>query len=532
VAGTIAASVNGKGVVGVAPEVKIMSLKFIGPWSGSTSDAIEAIEYAKAEGVKISNNSWGGWRYSQSLKDAIEKSDSLFVAAAGNWGENNDGRWPHYPASYDSPNILSVAAINNKGKLPWWSNYGARSVDISAPGVSVLSSVPGMPPGTSGAVLSSVGTSGGKALTVGFGADEIGDSAKRQSFFEKAFEAVDRNGQQVVLVDDDQSDYQSGWGWYPDVGATLNSDIQSVTGSAPQEIDVPYWANGPSYEELSGKTVVWATGYAYNSYWGTTLTSTDQDTLTRFLNDGGKLIITGTDALYRTEDSTFVTETLNLDVISDVGGESFIGTTGTTFAGESYAFNDTYYAPYHDKVAPAASAAVSQGSYAAFDKWEPFSGTSMAAPHVTGTAALVASVNPVLRKDPVGLKSVVMHSGKPLSATSGKTVTGDMVNAKKAVVIPIITSVKPAPGFTAKDRTPTVGATVRDSVTQLAKTDIRLRIDGKAISAFSYDRDMDRLSYTPKENLSYGNHTIRVEATDREHNKGWRQWTFKVIERR
>ncbi|MDX6381150.1 MAG: hypothetical protein QOI57_2174, partial [Rubrobacteraceae bacterium] len=146
VSGTIAASVNNQGVVGVAPNVKILALKFLGPQGGSTSDAIAAVEYATQMGMRmgmrISNNSWGGGSYSQALKDAIDSSGMLFVAAAGNASNNNDTT-PFYPASYTSPNILSVAAVNDQGNLASFSNYGASSVDISAPGVEVLSSVPG-----------------------------------------------------------------------------------------------------------------------------------------------------------------------------------------------------------------------------------------------------------------------------------------------------------------------------------------------------------------------------------------------------
>ena len=91
VSGTIAGSVNDQGVVGVAPNVKIMAVKFLSAGgSGFTSDAIEAIEYATSKGAKISNNSWGGGGFSQALKDAIEASDSLFVAAAGNFDDDND----------------------------------------------------------------------------------------------------------------------------------------------------------------------------------------------------------------------------------------------------------------------------------------------------------------------------------------------------------------------------------------------------------------------------------------------------------
>jgi subtilisin family serine protease len=141
VSGTIAASVNNQGVVGVAPKVKIMALKAI---PGSISGAIDAITYAKNKGAKISNNSWGfGGGESLALKEAIEDSDSLFVAGAGNGGsdfigDDNDVT-PFYPASYDSPNILSVTAIDNQGNLSFLSNFGATSVDISAPGVNILS---------------------------------------------------------------------------------------------------------------------------------------------------------------------------------------------------------------------------------------------------------------------------------------------------------------------------------------------------------------------------------------------------------
>src|SRR5215207_5692311 len=162
VSGTLAASVNGEGVVGVAPNIQIMALKFLGPNGGYTSDAIDALGYAKSKGAKISNNSWGGGGFSQALKDAIEASDQLFVASAGNgnpYGQDNDTYYePHYPASYDSPNILSVAAIDNQGKLAYFSNWGANSVDISAPGVSILSSIPSIPD-IGAAALSSVGSS-------------------------------------------------------------------------------------------------------------------------------------------------------------------------------------------------------------------------------------------------------------------------------------------------------------------------------------------------------------------------------------
>lgn len=142
VSGTIAGTANTTGIIGIAPNIKVMPLKFIGPNGGYISDAVLAVNYAKAKGVKISNNSWGGGDFSQTLYDAIRNSNSLFVAAAGNDGDNADTT-PMYPAAYDLANILSVAAINNQGNLASFSNYGVKSVDVAAPGVAVLSSVPG-----------------------------------------------------------------------------------------------------------------------------------------------------------------------------------------------------------------------------------------------------------------------------------------------------------------------------------------------------------------------------------------------------
>ena len=148
VAGTIAAALDGQGVVGVAPSIKLMALKFLGDDDacGFDSQAIEAIAYAKHFGVRIANNSWSGRGRLDSAKDlkaAIADSGMLFVVSAGNDGIDNDQEtFPALPASWDLPNILSVAAVDNNGELADFSNYGKVSVDIAAPGVGILSSVP------------------------------------------------------------------------------------------------------------------------------------------------------------------------------------------------------------------------------------------------------------------------------------------------------------------------------------------------------------------------------------------------------
>jgi len=141
VAGTIAANMNNIGVVGVAPNVKIMPLKFLGQDGGYTSDAIEAIYYARDNGADIINASWGGGRFSKSLERAIGSFDGPFVAAAGNDSLNNDS-YNHYPSSYKNSNIVAVASTDMYGQLSDFSNYGVSKVDIAAPGSYILSTMP------------------------------------------------------------------------------------------------------------------------------------------------------------------------------------------------------------------------------------------------------------------------------------------------------------------------------------------------------------------------------------------------------
>lgn len=137
---------NGIGVAGVNWNAKIMPLKFLNSdGSGTTLDAVNAVNYAAANGAYVMSNSWGGGEYSQTLKDAITAANAagiLFVAAAGNAGSDNDAA-VFYPASYDVPNVVAVAATDRNDQKASWSNYGATSVDLGAPGADIYSTVPG-----------------------------------------------------------------------------------------------------------------------------------------------------------------------------------------------------------------------------------------------------------------------------------------------------------------------------------------------------------------------------------------------------
>jgi len=148
VAGTIGAvGNNGIGVVGVAWNVRIMACKFLGPEGyGFTSDAITCINYAVSKGAKVINNSWGSSDYSQALRDtlsAAQASNVLFVCAAGNFGADSDVA-PFYPAglAVELDNVIALAATDADDHVAGFSNFGAVSVALAAPGISIVSTLP------------------------------------------------------------------------------------------------------------------------------------------------------------------------------------------------------------------------------------------------------------------------------------------------------------------------------------------------------------------------------------------------------
>ncbi len=142
VSGIIAAVHDDVGVVGIAYGAKIMALRF----ALDTVTEIRAIDFAIANGAKIINASFGGDSFSQAEYDAIERfqnSGGLFVASAGNGGRDLDApENPVYPASYDLPAIISVAATDAFDSLTSYSNYGTTSVDLAAPGSNIRSTIP------------------------------------------------------------------------------------------------------------------------------------------------------------------------------------------------------------------------------------------------------------------------------------------------------------------------------------------------------------------------------------------------------
>lgn len=148
IAGIIGAEAgNGKGIIGIAPEVSLMVLKYYDPKVNNSDNlkaTVAAIHYAVKMGAHIINYSGGGTEFSQDERDAIaaaEKKEILFVAAAGNERSNSD-KHHYYPADYHLRNIISVTAIDPSTEVLTSSNYGVETVDIAAPGQNILSCLP------------------------------------------------------------------------------------------------------------------------------------------------------------------------------------------------------------------------------------------------------------------------------------------------------------------------------------------------------------------------------------------------------
>lgn len=145
VAGIVAADHAQGPIQGVAPESKIVPASFLSEnGDGDLYGALKALDYAAARGVKVINASWGGPSCSKSLQESLKKlsdQDIVIVVAAGNSGLDLDS-YPDYPAAFETPSQITVAALKPSGYLAGFSNTSFRFVHLAAPGESIYSTVP------------------------------------------------------------------------------------------------------------------------------------------------------------------------------------------------------------------------------------------------------------------------------------------------------------------------------------------------------------------------------------------------------
>jgi subtilisin family serine protease len=403
-AGPVAATMgNGIGIAGVS-QARIMPLKFLGPVGGTTADAIRALDYALAMGAHVTNNSWGGISFSASLRSKIQQANSdgqLFVAAAGNDARDTD-TIPHYPSSFDVANIISVAATTHADGLATFSNHGATSVDLGAPGTSILSTVPPF----SKAVLRARTASTGAVGYHTFGLEGMATAGERATLLGAALDWMEVGADDPILVVDDdggasfETHYQSALDTLGYEAVATTQQLGSPTGQQGVTQPCPSSTDGPSAATMSGyRAVVWLAG----ATWRCTLTPTDQANLATYVNAqtgavDRNLLLFGQDIGFDltrdgTQASTFMHGVLRADFVADQDLNFRVSPTpGSPYAGmPGFVLNGGVPAAasggqwWSSAVAPRPGAVT--GLLGADTAW--FSGTSMAAPHVTGAVAVV-----------------------------------------------------------------------------------------------------------------------------------------------
>lgn len=383
VAGTIAAvKNNGIGVAGVAPSAKIMAIKT----DLTSASNIKSVNFARYNGAKIINASWGGYGYDAALKTAIDNYPGLFVAAAGN-DALNSSITPMYPCAFTSSNIICVAASTETDSLADFSNYGATHVDIAAPGANIMSSrltstlnyplytdfntlvPPNIPSG-----WSKTGDWG----SYSFGGDEViyGDvnnvpylPNKNTLMTTSTYSLNGTNGAEISFLAQCDTDYSS-----------------PFTGSDYMTLEVS--ANGTTFSEAM----------RWNEWW------IDSDVS----SSGAAFAILEYDL-----PSQYLTSTFKMRL------RWVTNSSGSGSAGDGCFVDDMRITTYTNS-----------------PNYGLLSGTSMAAPHVAGAAALAISYAPSLSAEYI--KEFIINSGDTPAALSGLVFGGRRLNAKN-----LLDSVKP-----------------------------------------------------------------------------------------
>jgi thermitase len=444
VAGTAAAVAgNGIGIAGVAPEARIMAVRALdGDGSGSTADIANGIDYASANGADVINLSLGGPAGVGDLLmgDAVARAgqrDAVVVAAAGNDGHDNDVM-PTTPCTLPQPNLICVAAVNQAGGRAGFSNYGAKTVDVGAPGTAILSAKADYDP------ILSEGFEGGLG---GWSTYTAPGSATWTTTTAAASEGI------RSATDSAAGDYVNGADSQLFTSAPL--DLTAERGCRVH-VDLRYEIQAPA----SG-------GSLFDYLWVGGVTD-DEEAF-----DG--LPFAGTSSGY--SGGSFVAEEAS---ISDLGGRGDVRPFLGLFANGSVRRDGAYA----DDLSVLCRRATYLDSKAAAGNYVAFQGTSMAAPHVAGVAALVGAADPGAPAEQV--VAAISGSGPPLAALAGVTTSGRGGDAAAAIAAAVgMPDTPPAgepgggagPGGASGDpQTPRTPATTRWPVIDLRRAPARVRV--------------------------------------------------------
>lgn len=387
IAGTISAVKNNStGIIGVAPQAKIMAIKS----SLTTSDNVKSINFAKQNSAKIINASWAGENFDQVLSDAISSFPGLFIAAAGNGGEDgigdNNENVHLYPSDYNLNNIISVTATDQNDSLPSFSNYGATSVDVGAPGTNIYSTI-----------------------------------SQETSVLFESFETIIPPAVPSGWV---KSGTNNNWGTYTLDDGSFWGNVLYGDLAYPYANNVNTTITSPTYNLSSGGANIdfWTkcdTEYVTDSW-------ADYMAL-EFSSDGGNNfneILKWDEAMI--DSNTDPSGGAMYHFIGGISDQYLTSNFKLRFRWVTNSSDNNYDGCLVDDIKITKYSNGSDGGYDYYD------GTSMATPHVSGLAALIEGYNPNLTTSQV--KNIILTTGENKAALSGKTVSGKRINAYNALL--------------------------------------------------------------------------------------------------